>query len=63
MIMYNYQEYYILFMSKILGSSKVSPRFQITIPEEVRKVVYIEEGITIGFVLGDDGKITLVTEL
>ncbi|MCE2507664.1 MAG: AbrB/MazE/SpoVT family DNA-binding domain-containing protein [Nitrosopumilaceae archaeon] len=65
MIISIYQEYYsINNMPKILGSSKVSPRFQITIPEEVRKVVDIEEGMTVGFVLEDDGKkISLVTEL
>ena len=50
-------------MTRLLGSSKVSPRYQITIPEDVRKVVKIEVGNTVGFVQDDNGKIYLVTEL
>ena len=48
-------------MSKILGSSKVSVRYQVTIPEEVRELLKIKSGQTIGFV-EEDGKICVVTE-
>lgn len=48
-------------MPKILGSSKVSVRYQVTIPEEVREQLKIQAGQTIGFVK-EDGKICIVTE-
>ncbi len=48
-------------MTKILGSSKVTVRYQVTIPEEVREQLKIQAGQTIGFV-EENGKICLVTE-
>ena len=57
------QVYECLCMTRLLGSSKVSPRYQITIPEDVRKAVKIDVGNTIGFVQDDNGKIYLLTEL
>lgn len=48
---------------RLLGSSKISPRYQITIPEDVRKTVKIDVGDTIGFVQDENGKIYLVTEI
>ena len=50
-------------MHKILGSSKVSPRFQITISQEVRKTIEIKSGMTVVFAQDENGKIYLLTEL
>ena len=50
-------------MTRLLGSSKISPRYQITIPEDVRKAVKIDVGTTIGFAQDDQGRIYLITEL
>jgi len=41
-------------MGKALGSSKVTVRFQVTVPEEVRKKMKVKEGDTLVFV--EDGK-------
>ena len=49
-------------MAKILGSSKVTVRYQITVPEDVRKIMKIEAGQTLAFV-DEDGKIVLKTEV
>lgn len=49
-------------MSKILGASKVTVRYQVTIPEEVRKIMKIKEGQTLVF-SEEHGKIILVAEL
>jgi len=37
-------------MGKALGSSKVTVRFQVTVPEEVRKKLKVKEGDTLVFV-------------
>jgi AbrB family looped-hinge helix DNA binding protein len=49
-------------MGRILGASKVTVRYQVTIPDEVRKVMKIKEGQTLVFT-EDDGKIVLRTEV
>ena len=49
-------------MSKILGASKVTTRYQVTIPEEVRKIMKIKEGQTLVFT-EEHGKVILVTEV
>lgn len=49
-------------MGKILGASKVTVRFQVTIPDEVRKLLKVREGQTLVFV-DDNGKVTLKTEI
>lgn len=49
-------------MSKILGASKVTVRYQVTIPEEVRKMLNIKEGQTLVF-SEENGKVILVTEV
>lgn len=41
-------------MGKALGSSKVTVRFQVTVPEEVRKKMKVKKGDTLVFV--EDGK-------
>ena len=49
-------------MAKILGASKVTVRYQVTIPEEVRKLMKIKKGQTLVFTK-DHGKITFINEL
>ncbi|MGI0010673.1 MAG: AbrB/MazE/SpoVT family DNA-binding domain-containing protein [Nitrosopumilaceae archaeon] len=49
-------------MAKILGASKVTVRYQVTVPEEVRKLMKIKEGQILVFV-EEHGKITLMTEV
>lgn len=49
-------------MAKILGASKVTVRYQVTIPEEVRKLLKIKEGQTLVFA-EENGKIYLMAEL
>jgi len=49
-------------MAKILGASKVTVRFQVTIPEDVRKHMKIKEGQTLVFA-EENGKIILKSEL
>lgn len=49
-------------MGKILGASKVTVRYQVTVPEDVRKHMKIEVGQTLVFT-EDNGKIVLMTEL
>jgi AbrB family looped-hinge helix DNA binding protein len=49
-------------MAKILGASKVTVRYQVTIPEEVRKIMKIQEGQTLVFA-EEHGKVILKTEL
>jgi len=41
-------------MGKVLGSSKVTVRFQVTVPEDVRNKMKVKEGDTLVFV--EDGK-------
>jgi len=41
-------------MGKALGSSKVSVRYQVTVPEEVRKKMKVKDGDTLVFI--EDGK-------
>ncbi|GKS67902.1 hypothetical protein YTPLAS73_14490 [Nitrosarchaeum sp.] len=41
-------------MGKVLGSSKVTVRFQVTVPENVRDKIKVKEGDTLVFV--EDGK-------
>ncbi|MGQ0795657.1 MAG: AbrB/MazE/SpoVT family DNA-binding domain-containing protein [Nitrosopumilaceae archaeon] len=49
-------------MAKILGASKVTVRFQVTIPEDVRKHMKIDVGQTLVFT-EENNKIILKTEL
>jgi len=37
-------------MGKALGSSKITVRFQVTVPEEARKKLKVKEGDTLVFV-------------
>ncbi len=45
-----------------MGSSKVSVRYQVTIPEDVRNHLKLKPHQTIGFIV-HDGKIQIVTEI
>ena len=49
-------------MAKVLGASKITVRFQVTIPEGVRKLLKIKEGQTLVFA-EENGKIYLMAEL
>ena len=49
-------------MAKILGASKVTARYQVTIPEDVRNKMKIKIGQTLVF-SEEDGKIILMTEV
>lgn len=49
-------------MGRILGASKVTVRFQVTIPEEVRRLMKIKEGQTLVFV-EDNDKVVIRTEV
>lgn len=49
-------------MAKILGASKVTVRYQVTIPEQVRKLLEIKEGQTLVFA-EENGKVSLMAEL
>lgn len=49
-------------MGKVLGASKISVRYQVTIPTDVRKIMKLREGQTIVFV-DDNDKIVIRTEV
>ena len=49
-------------MAKIIGSTKITTRYQITLPEEVRRSLGLEIGQMLTFVQSDDGCIELVTD-
>jgi len=49
-------------MGQIVGASKITARYQVTIPEKVRKIMTIKEGQTLVFV-EEDGKIILKSEI
>jgi len=49
-------------MGQIVGASKITARYQVTIPEKVREFMKIEEGQTLVFV-DEDGKIILKSEI
>jgi bifunctional DNA-binding transcriptional regulator/antitoxin component of YhaV-PrlF toxin-antitoxin module len=49
-------------MAKILGASKVTVRYQVTITENVRKYMKVEVGQTLVFT-EENGKIVRKTEL
>ncbi len=51
----------IIILAKIMGSSKVSVRYQVTISEDVRNYLKLKPQQTIGFI-EDNGKIQIVTE-
>ena len=48
-------------MGKALGSSKITVRFQVTIPEDVRNKMRLKEGDTLVFV-EEDKKVYIGTD-
>jgi len=48
-------------MGKALGSAKVTVRYQVTVPEEVRKKLKIKEGDSLVFV-EDNKRVYISTE-
>ncbi len=51
-----------LLMGKVLGASKVTVRYQVTVPEDVRKKLRVKEGDTLVF-YEENGKIEITTEI
>ena len=49
-------------MAKIKGASKVTTKFQITLPQQVRKLLRVKAGDTIAFA-EENGKIFIVIEI
>ncbi len=49
-------------MAKILGASKVTIRYQVTLPPGVRKLLMVDEGDTLVFA-EDRGKVFITTEV
>lgn len=49
-------------MGQIVGASKITARYQVTIPEKVRELMNIEEGQTLVFV-EENGKVILKSEI
>jgi AbrB family looped-hinge helix DNA binding protein len=49
-------------MAKIVGASKVTVRYQVTIPEDVRKFMKVKVGQTLVFT-EEDGKIVIKSEM
>ena len=47
-------------MAKVLGASKITVRYQVTVPEDVRKIMKIKVGQTLVFA-EEDGKIIFFT--
>jgi len=50
-------------MSKILGASKVTKRFQVTIPEDARDMLKISVGDNVAFIQEEDGKVYITTKI
>ncbi len=49
-------------MGQIIGASKITARYQVTVPEKVRESMGLEEGQTLVFV-EEDGKVILKSEI
>ena len=49
-------------MAKIVGSSKITKRYQVTIPDEARKILKISVGDTLAFV-EENGKVFITTKI
>lgn len=49
-------------MGKILGTSKISSRYQVAIPEDVRKHMKLKEGDHLLFVQEDD-KVVILSQV
>lgn len=48
-------------MPRLLGSSKITARHQVTLPEDAMKILKIKEGEVIAFV-EEDGKVIIKSE-
>ena len=49
-------------MAKIIGSSKVTKRYQVTIPDEARKILKISIGDTLAFV-EENGRVFVTAKI
>jgi AbrB family looped-hinge helix DNA binding protein len=50
-------------MSKIVGASKITTRFQITLPEEAREILKVSVGDTLAFIQDENGKIYITAKV
>lgn len=51
-------------MGRLVGSSLVTTRFQVTIPAEARRVLGLKSGQTVGFVFDEkNGRIELMLDV
>jgi AbrB family looped-hinge helix DNA binding protein len=49
-------------MAKVLGASKVTVRYQVTLPPDVRKLLKVKEGDTLVFA-EENGKVFITSEV
>ena len=49
-------------MAKIIGSSKITKRYQVTIPDEARKILKVAVGDTLAFV-EENGRVFITTKI
>jgi len=49
-------------MAKIIGSSKVTKRYQVTVPDDARKILKISVGDTLAFV-EENGRVFVTTKI
>jgi AbrB family looped-hinge helix DNA binding protein len=49
-------------MARLLGSSKLTARYQITLPEEARRILKVRDGDMVA-VVEENGKVILKAEL
>jgi AbrB family looped-hinge helix DNA binding protein len=49
-------------MARLLGSSKLTTRYQITLPEEARRILKVKDGDMVA-VVEENGKVVLKAEL
>jgi AbrB family looped-hinge helix DNA binding protein len=49
-------------MAKIVGSSKITKRYQVTIPDEARKILKVAVGDTLAFV-EENGRVFITTKI
>jgi bifunctional DNA-binding transcriptional regulator/antitoxin component of YhaV-PrlF toxin-antitoxin module len=49
-------------MAKIVGSSKITKRYQVTIPEDARKILKVSVGDTLAFA-EENGRVFVTTKI
>ena len=49
-------------MSKIVGASKITSRFQVTLSEKAREILKVSVGDTLAFIQDENGKIYITAK-